>query len=127
MAYIKARTVELDESADWLWDDSEAPYVKGATQRYIYNANEVTYCAEFTPSYWLVPVGHADIEIADGCPEDVAERIKDAAVENYSDEIYVHTYRIDALPSQPFHSRRVRKDDAEDVWQEIVQAAWENF
>lgn len=65
---------------------------------YVYNAAEVTYCCELTPSYCLLPIElHAHVIPDDETArEALFEALIDAQAD--SDPIYLHCSAVDRLP-----------------------------
>jgi hypothetical protein len=45
--------VKIDETRHWAEEWRKKNNIKQLVSTYIFNANEVTHCCEFTPSYWL--------------------------------------------------------------------------
>jgi hypothetical protein len=94
----------LDETRDWHIEPADAPYVAAILSLKFYDASEVTYCCEMTPSYCLhfleyqlrwTPAGEA---LAENDP-DAAESIRDhyELAQTEEDVAYWHCHRIEDL------------------------------
>ena len=53
---IQIALVAIDETDDWLFEKKEAGLIDQIHTVYAFDRNEQTYCAEMTPSFYLIPV-----------------------------------------------------------------------
>jgi hypothetical protein len=99
MKPIDAHVIALDETNHYFIDPKDKPFIKQIRGVYLYDANQHTYCCEFTPSYWLMHLYDQVILSKEG--EALDEFAKDEIYQKYEfnggEDIYVHCHTIDAL------------------------------
>jgi hypothetical protein len=133
---LDARIVTLDETRHWNLEPQNMVYVERIETMYVYDANEVTYCCETTPSYCLYPID-TRVLFRDGIlvPAHVQNKLDEQI--DYWKELdkveYVHCHTIDAMAARPEEEFRYRKmgpvcvDFNEMPYQDQIEALIEHY
>jgi hypothetical protein len=93
----------FDHTSDFAIDEAHLPHIQEIRSVFLFNRNEITYCCELTPSYWLIHL-YDEVILTPDADESLSEDEKSAIYEAYeyagsgSDwDRYVHCHEIDAM------------------------------
>jgi len=101
------------------WSDKISNFVEKIETVYMYDASTVTYCAEVTPSFYLIPLYYIVTPLNETC-ESIVEEVE---AEFYNEEpIYVHVHSIANVEGQIFANQDFNYTDAEsDEYKECIE------
>lgn len=107
--------VAINDTHYWNLKEEDKPYIEKMLSVYYFDKNEITYCCEITPSYFLCGLYNTAVCKLD-TPEAVRERIYDRYEGEPCDDCYVHCSVADRMESKPYG-----EDEDEDVVREYWQ------
>jgi hypothetical protein len=93
---VKVFAVSIDETKYYTLAKDDAALIKAIHNVYVYNADEHTYCCEFTPSFYLDPL-YTYIEFVDGVSENDRERCEENYCYENSEGMYLHCRLLDTM------------------------------
>jgi len=105
---IDAYLVALNLTEPGMIDDADESFIEEVRDVFLFDKNQVTYCCELTPSYWLIYCYSGAILSEAGCALSGYERqrLADKYEAGPMDEVYMHCHKIDGiLDGKPSHVR----------------------